>query len=141
MDGQYDVVRVVLAGEQGGKAHRLQLRLELGVVRFELCEHGVVVFLERHLADGHEVVPAALELFVFFALLLELFYALLDLLAPVQVVPEAILRALRFELRYLRARLVQFERRAQPVQVGPYAVQFYLVFFKFKHDFNRFLKN
>ena len=141
VDGEYGVVRVVLAGEQGGEAHGLQLALELGVVRLQLAEHGVVVLLQRHLADDHEVVPGGAELFVFFALLLELLEALLHLLAPVDVVPEAVLGALGLELGYLGLRVVELERRAQTVQRGLDVVQFDLIFLKFKHIFNRFPKN
>ena len=141
VDGEYDVVRVVLAGEQGGEAHGLEVALEPGVVRLQLGEHGVVVLLERHLADDHEVVPGGAELLVLLTLLLELFHALLHLLAPVEVVPEAVLRALGLELGDLALRVLKLERRAQPIQRGADVVQFYLIFLKFKHIFNRFPKN
>ena len=133
VDGEYGVVRVVLAGEQRGKAHLLQRRLEGGEVALQLVEHAVVVLLYGHLAQHHHVVPLGAQPLIALHLLLELLEALLHLLGVVHVVPEAVLSALGLKGGYLRARVVQLQRLAQPVQRGLERVQLRFVLVKFDY--------
>ena len=137
------MVGVVFAAEQRGKAHGLQIALQLGVVAAQLVEHAVVALLDGHFADGHQVVPLGAELLIAAHLVLQLLHALLHLLAALDVAPEAVLAALRLQLGDLRAGVVQLQRAAQAVQRGPDGVQLHFIVFKFKHTlhiFNRFPK-
>ena len=70
--GKDGVIGVVLAGEQRAKARFLKLLFKLGVLALKLRQHRVVVLLDGHFAQRHEIVPARAKLFIVFDLGLEL---------------------------------------------------------------------
>ena len=124
------VVRVILAGEQRLQTHGLELFLEGLVFLLQLFEHGVVVLLERHLADREHIVVLRAQAIIFLDLVFQGADALLDLLAVFRVVPEALLRALLLQLFNLVARLVELERRAKLVERLAHIRELVFVFFK-----------
>ena len=83
------IVLIVVAGEQGFQAAGLHLLLQDLKALPQLVEHGVVVFLGGHFADGHHVVPGGNHLLVALNLCLGLLDLNGDLLALLGVVPEA----------------------------------------------------
>ena len=69
---KYGVIGVVLAREQRAKARFLKLLFKLGILALQLGQHRVVVLLDGHFAQRHQIVPARAELFIVFDLGLEL---------------------------------------------------------------------
>ena len=138
VEGENGVVGVILPGEQGAQAHGLRLLGEGSKLALQLLQHGVVVFLNGHLAHGVHIVPGRAELFKILFLGLQHLQALLHLLGSLHIVPEALTLAGRLQLLDLFLRRVQLQRPAQHLQRRLQIVQFHLVFFKFKH-FNQLL--
>ena len=133
VEGEDGVVRVVLAGQQRGQARGLYLFGEGGVLVLQLVEHGVVVFLDGHLAQGGQIVPGGAEAVEVVDLVLEVFQALLHLLGFLHVVPEALALAGGLELLDLLLGGFELERAAQHLERGLRRVEFCFVFFKFQH--------
>ena len=71
LEGDEGVVAVVFAAQEGLQTRFFHGALQVLVAVGQLVQHGVVVFLQRHLADGHEVVPRGGHGVVFFHLGLE----------------------------------------------------------------------
>ena len=134
VEGQQRVVRVIFARQQGLQTGLLHVGLELGIARRQLLEHGVVVFLQRHFADGHQVVPFAAHGLELVALALERLRAHDGLLRARGVVPEA--GGLRHGVQALQLveQALRHKGGAQLLELRLQVVQFALIFFKFDHD-------
>ena len=115
MEGHEGVVAVVFTGEQ-----RAELLLCYGL-------------LDRHLADGQQVVAQRAHPAIRLDLALERTHAGDDLLALLRVVPEAGLGGLDLELLDLALRLLDAERLVEAFDLRLEVVQFHLVFFKLQH--------
>ena len=138
VEGQDGVVPVIFPRKQGAQARLLHLFLKRGVVGLQLFQQAVVALLDGHLAERHEVVPAAAEPVVVVPLVLQGLQPLLHLLGFLHVVPEPFARTGRFQLLDLPLGRVQLQRPAQQVQVRFDRGQFLFIFFKFQHSFNHF---
>ena len=88
MEAHHGVVPVVVAGEQGLQAAALHLLGKNLKALLQLVQHGIVVFLLGHFADGHQVIPVGEHLFIPFNLSLRLLGLDHDLLALIRVIPE-----------------------------------------------------
>ena len=130
VEGEDGVVRVILAGQQRLQTHGFELLFKGLELALQLFEHGVVVLLERHLADREHIVVLRAQTIIFLDLVFQGADALLDLLAVFCVVPEALLRALLLQLFNLVARLVELERRAKLVERLAHIRELVFVFFK-----------
>ena len=104
---------VVFTGEQCAELLLRYGLLELLEAVLKLLEHGLVIFLDRHLADGQQVVAQRAHPAIRLDLALERAHAGDDLLALLRVVPEAGLGGLDLELLYLALRLLDAERPAE----------------------------
>ena len=133
MEGHEGVVAVVFAGQQRAELLRRYRFLQLLVAGFQLPEHGFIVLLDGHFADGQQVVAQRTHLVVRLDLALERTHAGDDLLALLRIVPEARLRGLDFKLLDLALRLLQTEGLVQLLKLRLEVVQFHLVFFKLQH--------
>ena len=101
MELQNGVAPVVLPGEEGGHPGLGGPVLQGGVLGLQLLQNLRVVGLLAHLAQGCQVLPGGEELLLLGDFILELLEALLDLLGPLQVVPEAVLGGLILQPRGL----------------------------------------
>ena len=133
VDGEDGVGVIILAGEQGGEPGFLNVGLQLDKALLQFGEERLVLLFIAHLAQGHEIGPGIAAALLAFQLSLELGDALLDLLSLLQVVPESVRGALRFQHLDLPGSGSQTEGLIQIVQVGQDVVQFYLIFVKLKH--------
>ena len=64
METHQGVILIIVTGEQRlqpAGLHFLSQRLEAGL---QLLQHGIIIFLRCHLADGHEVIPIGKHFFV-----------------------------------------------------------------------------
>ena len=91
---QNGAASVVLAGEERGHPGLGGPVLQGGVFALQLLQDFRVVGLLAHLAQGRQVLPGGEELLLLGNFVLELLEPLLDLLGPLQVVPEAVLGGL-----------------------------------------------
>jgi len=136
LEGDNRIVAVVLAGQERLEAGVFHLLLQLMIAVPELLQHGVVIFLKRHLADGHQVVPVLAHFMVALDLGLDLACVLHDLLRLLLIVPEAGGLDLRVQPVELLEAAVYIERCGQLVQLRAKSVQFGLIFFKFYHIYH-----
>ena len=134
MEGHEGVVAVVFTGEQRAELLLRYGLLELLEAGLKLLEHGLVVLLDRHLADGQQVVAQRAHPAIRLDLALERAHAGDDLLALLRIIPETRLRGLDLQLLYLTLRLLQTERGVQLLKLGLEVVQLDLVFLKFQHE-------
>ena len=134
MEGEKRVVCVVFARQERFQTRLFHVGLQLGVAVFQLVQHGVVVFLQRHLADGHQVVPFAAHGLELVALALKRLRAHDGLLRARGVVPEA--GGLRHGVQALQLveQALRHKGGAQLLELRLQVVQFALIFFKFDHD-------
>ena len=125
------IVLVIMAGEQGLQAAGLHLLLQDLEALLQFLQHGVVVFLGGHFADGHHVLPGGDH----FLVALDLGLGLLDLdghlLALLRVVPEAGGLLHGMEPLQLVAHTVHIQRLRQTVQSGAAVVELLLIGVKF----------
>ena len=135
MEGEKRVVCVVFARQERFQTRLFHVGLQLGVAVFQLVQHGVVVFLQRHLADGHQVVPGAAHALVLVPLMLQLLGAHHGFLRTRRVVPEAGCFRHGVQTFQLVQRGLRQECRAQVLQLGLEVVQLAFIFFKFNHGF------
>ena len=133
VEGQNGVVGIILPGEQGPQAGGLDLLRKGGELLLQLRQHGLVVLLQRHLAQSQQILPGGAELPVILALVLEDLQALLHLLGVGHVVPEALPLTGRLQLLDLLLGRVQPQSLPQNVQRGLVGVEAGLIFFKFQH--------
>ena len=134
MEGHEGVVAVVFTGEQCAELLLRYGLLELLEAVLKLLEHGLVILLDRHLADGQQVVAQRAHPAIRLDLALERAHAGDDLLALLRIIPETRLRGLDLQLLYLTLRLLQTERGVQLLKLGLEVVQLDLVFLKFQHE-------
>ena len=134
LKGHDGVVAVVFALEQRLQPRLLHILFQRVVAVLQLVEHGVVVLLERHLADGHQVVPCGGHVCVFVALAFERLRAHHGLLRARGVVPEARRLCHCVQTLQLVEHALRQESRLQLDQPGLQLVQFCFIFFKFDHS-------
>ena len=89
VEGHERIVAVVLPGEQGLQPRLLHALGELLKTLLKLRQHGVVVFLQSHLADGEKVLHLRRHGVVFLQLGFQQLCLDHDFLRPVRIVPEA----------------------------------------------------
>ena len=107
---------VVLTGEQGGEGHGLQFGLDLVGALLALVVEGLVFLFVGELDHDERVFVEAFKFFIFRDLRLQPAGLFQDLLGVLDVVPEPVLRGLRFELRDLFLHGVEAEGFAQLLQ-------------------------
>ena len=129
--GQNGAVAVVLPGEQRGHPGFLHLFLQRLEAGLQLVQQLRVVRLLAHLAQGRQVLPLGHQLVLAGDLVLQLLEALLHLLGPLQIVPEAVLGGLVLQLLGLRPGAVHIQRGGELVQLGTQVPELLLIFVVF----------
>ena len=131
VEGQNGAVAVVLPGEQRGHPGFLHLFLQRLEAGLQLVQQLRVVRLLAHLAQGRQVLPLGHQLVLAGDLVLQLLEALLHLLGPLQIVPEAVLGGLVLQLLGLRPGAVHIQRGGELVQLGTQVPELLLIFVVF----------
>ena len=116
VEGQNRVVRVVLAGEKRGQTALADLLFELFIALDHVGQLGRVVLLLRHLAERERVLPLRIQAVLLADAVLQTFDLLGDLLAVLQIVPEAVLLRLLLQRGQLLAGLGDAQRLLQILQ-------------------------
>ena len=133
LEGDDGVVAVIFAGEQRLQPFPLHLFLKRLVALDQLVQHRVVIFLDRHLADRHQIVPMGTHLLITLDLGLQLTGLPRDLLRGVGIVPKAVRFDLRVQPVKVDLALLDVQRRGQFLQFRMNIIELYLVFIKFDH--------
>ena len=118
VERQDGTVAVIFPGEEGGHPGLLDLLLQRLEAGFQLLQQLRVVRLLAHLAQGRQVLPLGHQLVLAGDLVLQLLEALLHLLGPLQMVPEAVLGGLVLQLLRLRPGAVHVQRGGELLQLG-----------------------
>ena len=105
VERQNGVVAVVLAGQQSRQPPLTDLLLQRLVAVGHFLQLAGVVLLLRHFAQGQRVLPLGNQLVVLLDLVFQPLHLPAHLLAPLQIVPEALLLRLLLELGKLLPRL------------------------------------
>ena len=125
------VVFVVMSSEERLNTAGLHLLSQLIVTFLQFLQHGVIIFLGGHLADGHHVVPTGAHTLVFFNFRLRNFRLHHDLLALLRVIPESGSLLHRVIALQLVAKALQIQGIRQSVQRGLTVVELLFVSVKF----------
>ena len=131
VEGEDGAVAVVLPGEESGHPGLLDLLLQGLEALLQLGEELLVLRLLAHLAQGRQVLPLGHQLVLAGDLVLQLLEALLHLLGPLQIVPEAVLGGLVLQLLGLRPGAVHIQRGGELVQLGTQVPELLLIFVVF----------
>ena len=133
VEGEDGVGAIILPGEQGGQLGLLDSGLQLGKALLHLWDQALILHLIAQLAQGHQVLPLVLAFLLAVDLAAQLLDPLLDLLGLLQVVPETIGGALRFQHLRLADGGLQAEGLVQIVQLGAQIIEFHLIFIELQH--------
>ena len=134
VEGHQRIVAVVFPGEQRLQPGFLHALGQLVKSLLELWQHRVVIFLQRHLADGQKILQLGRHGMVFLQLCLQELGLDHDFLRPLRVIPEA--RRLLHGVKPLQLvpGPLQIERDRQRLQLRLQIVQLQSVIFKFNHS-------
>ena len=121
------IVFVVMSGKQSLQAADLHLLSQHLIAVLELLQHGVVVLLGSHFADGHQIVPGSAHLLITgnFRLGLASFHG--DLLALFRVIPEAGCLLHGMEPLQLVAQTFHIQGICQAIQRGAAVIELLLI--------------